>query len=291
MIDITCSVPCALNSTQLRAVFRDICRTINYTSPDREIALLTSRGLACEGWRRLPDWVHSGEISKANGEVTLNFRVESGIEPNAIKMLSDNLTRDLSSFFSHPVQPFRTQVFCVGWPKTGTTSLTEALGILGLFSWHFAPWVIGCKNLRSEVSQFQIDFTDIPEYTAISDVPICNLYQELDKAFPRSMFILTTRPIETWIASGIADVESSVKRDGCMHAIDRWAYDTDMVDREIFQQRYIQHQEQVLEYFSGRPDFLTIDISQGNPWQQLCKFLQLPVPDVDFPHLNRRIKE
>ncbi|MGH8614817.1 MAG: sulfotransferase [Gammaproteobacteria bacterium] len=103
------------------------------------------------------------------------------------------------------------------------------------------------------------------------------------------MFILTTRPLETWIASAIAEVENSMKSYACITNLERWAYGTDVLGEEVFQKRYLQHQEQVLGYFAGRQDFLAIDISEGNPWHKLCEFLQLPVPQVAFPHLNRRM--
>lgn len=276
---VSYSIPCALNSSQARVVFRDICRSINYSSPDREVARETPHGLICERWS---EWVHSGEVYEAHGEVKLEINVEPGVAPADIKALTGELTEELSSLFSRPVQPFRTRVFCIGWPKTGTTSLTEALRILGLFSWHCAPWVIGYKHVRSEISEFRIDFSSVADYTAVSDLPICALYRELDKAFPGSLFILATRPLETWIASATAYFEN-------LDALERWAFGTNVFDKEVFQKRYLQHQEQVLGYFSGRPDFLAMDISEGNPWQQLCEFLQLPVPQVAFPHLNRRM--
>jgi hypothetical protein len=73
-----------------------------------------------------------------------------------------------------------------------------------------------------------------------------------------------------------------------MDAVERWAFGTDVIDRDVFQKRYLQHQDQVFRFFSGRADLLTMDVSQANPWQRLCEFLQLPVPDRAFPHLNRR---
>ena len=287
---VSCSVPCALNSSQARVVFRDICRTINYSSPDLEIARETPHGLISEHWSYLPD-VRSFEIYEADEEVTLHLNLESSVAPDDIKALTNELTRDLASLISHPVQPFRTRVFCIGWSKTGTTSLTEALRILGLFSWHWAPWVIGYKHIRSQISEFRIDFSGVADYTALADLPICALYRELDQAFPGSLFILATRPLETWIASATADVENCIKCIGHMDAVERWAYGTDVIDKELFQKRYLQHQQQVLEYFAGRSDFLTMDISEGNPWPQLCEFLKLPVPNRAFPHLNRRIPD
>ena len=286
------SIPCALSSSQARVVFRDLCRTVNYYSaPGREIAQVTARGLIGEHWHYLPEWVHSFEIYEAGEEVKLHLDLHSGVASADIKTLTDELARDLSILVSHPVQPFRTRVFCIGWSKTGTTSLTQALRILGLFSWHWAPWVIGFKHICSQTSEFRIDFSGVVDYTAMADLPICALYRELDEVFPGSLFILATRPLERWIASATADIENCIKWIGHMDAVERWAYGTDVIDKEVFQKRYLQHQEQVLDYFSGRPDFLTMDISEGNPWPQLCEFLQLPVPDLAFPHLNRRRPE
>lgn len=291
-MSISCSIPSALNSAQVKVVFRDVCRYLNSMSPsrDREIAQLAAPcRLVCEGWNGSPEWMRSAELYKADGEVKLHLNVESGVAHDDIKVLTDKLTEYLSSLFIHPVQPYRTRVFCIGWSKTGMTSITEALRILGLFSWHAAPWVIGYKHVCSDTSQFRIDFASIAEYTAVSDLPICALYQELDEAFPGSLFIHTTRPLETWITSAIAAVEGSIKQYGCMYAWDRWAFGTDTIDIEVFQKRYLQHQEQVLDYFSGRSDFLAIDITRGDSWQKLCEFLQLPVPQVPFPHLNHRM--
>jgi len=284
----SCSIPCALNSSQARVVFRDICRTVNYYSPDRQAAREIAHGLVSEHWIYLPEWVHSFAICEADEELELHLNLAAGAAPDDIKVLTEQLTRDLSSLVSHPVRPFRTRVFGIGWSKTGTTSLTEALRILGLFSWHWAPWVIGYKHIRSQPSEFRIDLPAVAEYAAVADLPICALYRELDKAFPGSLFILTTRPLETWLASATADIENCMRWLGHIDAVDRWAYGTEVVDREAFQKRYLQHQERVLEYFSGRSDFLTLDVAEGNAWERLCAFLELPVPDVAFPHLNRR---
>ena len=286
-MQVTCSVPCALSSSQARVVFRDICRTINYSSPGRETARETPHGLMSGRWSYLPE-VRSFEVREADGEVKLRLNLESGVPPIDIEALTDELTGDLSSFFSHSVQPFRTRVFCIGWSKTGTTSLTEALRLLGLFSWHWAPWVIGYKHVRSQISDFRIDLSSVADYSAMADLPICALYRELDQAFPGSLFILTTRRLETWIASATADVENCIRWIGNMDAVERWAFGTDVIDKDVFQKRYLRHQDEILEYFSGRADLLTLDLSEADPWQRLCEFLHLPVPDLAFPHLNRR---
>jgi len=292
VIHVSRSIPLALGSSHLRVVFRDLCRTLNYySSPRGEIAQTTGGGLVCEHWHYLPDWVHSFQICDAGRELKLHLNLHSGVAPVEIEALTDELSRDLSAVVSHPVQPFRTRVFCIGWSKTGTTSLTQALRMLGLFSWHWAPWVIGFEHICSHPSEFRLDLSGVGDYTAMSDLPICTLYRELDQAFPGSLFILATRPLERWLSSTTADIEDCIRWIGQMDAVERWAYGTDVVDTAVFERRYLQHREQAADYFAGRPDLLTIDLSEANPWARLCEFLQLPVPALAFPHLNRRRSE
>lgn len=283
------SVPFKLTSAQYNIICRDICKNINYSSPDRELAIQTPRGLMCSKWKELPEWVRSGEVSQTDAEVVLRIDIESDVEISHAKILLDELQDGMKSFFSHSVQHFQKRVFCIGWSKTGTTSITEALRILGLFSWHFAPWVIGFKHWFSEPSLPQSNFSSIYEYGAVSDLPICALFRELDREFPGSLFILTTRSLDEWIPSAISDIAKGVALTGSVSTLDQWAYGTNDISREVLMNRYIQHNEQAREYFSGRKDFLAIDLSRGNPWKELCGFLQLPIPSVEFPHKNRRV--
>ena len=56
-----------------------------------------------------------------------------------------------------------------------------------------------------------------------------------------------------------------------------------MHDREHLIARFNQHIEDVREAIA--PDrLLVFEARQG--WGPLCKFLDLPVPEVDFPYIN-----
>jgi hypothetical protein len=54
---------------------------------------------------------------------------------------------------------------------------------------------------------------------------------------------------------------------------------------------YQRHLDKVSHYFASRPqDLLTINIEdEENPWQVLCKFLQVQIPETPFPHLRTPI--
>lgn len=284
------SIPNGLSRKQTNTVIRDICRSINYESLDKVVARITSTGFVCSGWASLPRWIDIAELRMADSELVLSLstKFDMDMDFDQVNKLANGLAAQLTDLFNYKTQFFPQKVFCIGWPKTGTTSITQALRTLGLFSWHFSPWVIGCSSFSSDVSKVSLNFDSIAEYDAMADLPICALFRELDMSFPGSKFIFTTRPVGSWINSAISDIENSIDRTGSMHAAVRWAYGIDSIDREVFINRYTLHQKLVSEYFSGRSDILVIELNEENPWQRLCDFLNLPIPDEPFPFLNRR---
>jgi hypothetical protein len=51
-------------------------------------------------------------------------------------------------------------------------------------------------------------------------------------------------------------------------------------------QRYEQHNANVRAYFDGREDLLEVCWEEQAGWEQICQFLDRPVPDDSFPHAN-----
>ncbi len=70
----------------------------------------------------------------------------------------------------------------------------------------------------------------------------------------------------------------------CLH---RNVYGSEHFQRDTFRKAYEDHRDNVINYFrhKGR-DLLVIDICGGEGWERLCEFLDVPVPDVPFPHEN-----
>lgn len=284
------SIPSKISDEQMHIVFRDICRSINYAAGTKDVAQTTLSGMECSSeWKTLPECVSSVGLQIVDGELQLQMQTDdselAGTQSNA---LADNLEDTLSSFFNYETQAFPTKVFCVGWSKTGTTSLAEAFRILGLFTWQCAPWTIGINYYSSDISDISIDFSALNDYTAAADLPICALYPELDKQFPGSKFILTTRPEDKWVDSAIHQLNELYDSHGEIGAIARWGYGADKIDRDILLQRYRQHNQQVLDYFKNRSDLLVLDMDEDNQWNKLCSFLNLPEPDCAYPYLNKR---
>lgn len=283
-------IPCFVTSTQARVLFRDICRRVNFYSPNKssDIVISTPDGIEGHGGGWLPEWIRSIEVSKNSEALRVRLVAEPGVAAEAVDALASEVVEELSQMFSHLVRQVPKRVFCIGWSKTGTSSIIEALRLLGFFSWHFAPWVIGISHFSGDLSQTRVDLREIEEYSAVADLPICALFRELDKNFPESLFLLTVRDTEKWVSSALAAAECNRDFCGSPDSIYRWAYGAPIIDRSVFQNRYLQHNREVREYFGKRPDFLEIDVTSGNPWPKLGAFLKMPVPDVSFPHTNRR---
>jgi len=162
------------------------------------------------------------------------------------------------------------KVFCIGYVKTGLTTLTKALKILGYRS---------VQYLRTSVEPKEgwIEYITNCNYDAFADAPIRrrNIYIEIDKTIPDSKFILTIRDTQSWRRSYLNYFRGSP-----------WDIKNPQELRQ-FIQRYEDHNKQVIEYFKDRPDKLLImNIIEGDGWEKLCDFLNKPIPKKSFPHRN-----
>lgn len=175
---------------------------------------------------------------------------------------------------------FEQKVFCIGFQKTGTTSLGEALGMLGYSV--TGPNFLTNQDLENQV--YNLAFTMAEKHDAFQDNPWPLLYKEMDQKFPGSKFILTTRPLDEWI-------DSVVRHFGTREtAMRRWIYGSGCPqgNEDRYTERYELHNREVLEYFRDRPeDLLVFNVTAGDSWDKLCPFLDRDIPDTDFPHSNK----
>jgi len=187
------------------------------------------------------------------------------------------------------VEPLPTRIFGVGMHKTATTSLHHAFGILGMKSahWKDAHWAKAIWNQMHGTARSVV----LEKNYALCDMPIPNLYRELDKAYPGSKFILTVRPELDWIESVRKhwDPEHNPQRrlwasDPFTRIIHRATYGQIGFDAEIFLQKYREHNAGVKLHFADRPDDLFV--MEQNEWSGLCRFLGMSVPQEPYPSRN-----
>lgn len=171
------------------------------------------------------------------------------------------------------------KVFCVGFQKTGTTSLQYALSLLG----YRVAGVFSVRDLQ-EFSQVRERALELAmRFDAAGDNPWAVLFRDLDARFPGSKFILTMRDPERWYESVCKHFGSSSTK------LRQWIYGaaSPIGNRAAYVNRLQRHAFEVRSYFAGREaDFMEFDVFSGDGWNRLCSFLVKPVPKRDFPELN-----
>ncbi len=196
------------------------------------------------------------------------------------------------------------KIFNIGLPKTGTTSLNQALTDLGFKSIH------NPKHFRKQAMEGRYCF-DNDDWQALTNFGE-HFYPQLDQAYPNSKFILTVRDEMEWLKSWERQIGTSTGDEVSTRWI--WTrplriwerklkrifeYDTRIThmhsridifgtykfnaDRCLYVYRL--HKKNILEYFRDRPhDLLIMDICGGDGWEKLCLFLGIQdIPKIPFP--------
>ncbi|MFZ5616426.1 MAG: sulfotransferase family protein [Pseudomonadota bacterium] len=178
----------------------------------------------------------------------------------------------------------RPKVFCIGFQKTGTTSLHAALTRLG----YRTVAVVGrdwtAERLAKDGAALCI--ATARDHDAAEDMPWPVFFRELDAAYPGSKFILTVRSEDRWFAS----IEKHFgDRANEMQA---FIYGGDAAapagNRARYLDVYAKHERDVRAHFADRPnDLLVMNLEAGDAWPMLCDFLGAPIPREPFPVRNR----
>ena len=179
-----------------------------------------------------------------------------------------------------------TKIIGIGLPKTGTSSLHDALEILGFRSVHFPHDRQTVAQVRA--GDYALDV--LKKADAISDVPVPAIFPQLDAAFPGSKFIQTDRDVDPWIESERrAPFNNDRPAPGSARDFYRAIlYGVTDFHEQKFRLVHERHGRLVGRYFTGTRarDLLRIDITRGDGWDKLCAFLHVPVPDMPFPRSN-----
>ena len=174
-------------------------------------------------------------------------------------------------------------VFNIGLNRAGTTSLTEALELLGYRALHYRLnedhrlYDVAVGNLRAGRRPFAgID----QKFNAFSDFTGHLFFRQLDVGYPGSKFILTVRDLEPWLNSREWKVQQNLADPGYIGAFRE-------VDRKAWAEDRERYLAEVTSYFADRPqDLLVMNIPAGDGWESLCTFLNRPIPTMPFHNVN-----
>lgn len=201
----------------------------------------------------------------------------------------------------HPAKPFK--IIGPGLGRTGTTSLSQALNILGFHNnevvgeWYLTKW-------RDGRLVFDPDRDIACRFDAYLDSPVPLVYKELVQLFPGSKIILTSRDVESWLPSmkylldtvffGLESQAAQNPQYGQMlkelEAYNLQTMGAARFDEDIYAAKFREHYREVQTFFANRPEpVLELDITQNGDggWSQLCDFLGVPEPDEPFPWRNK----
>ena len=93
-----------------------------------------------------------------------------------------------------------SKIFNISLHRSGTGSFHSFMESGGIDSLHYPK--AGWDSRHSKFSDIASDFIkDFSEYKAFCDIPVPSIYNELDKQFPDSKYILLIRDVDCWIKS------------------------------------------------------------------------------------------
>lgn len=196
------------------------------------------------------------------------------------------------------------KVIGAGFGRTGTTSMKEALELLGYDKCHHMREVMASVkqvDLFDRVSRnVEVDWDDVFDgFEAAVDWPAAARYAELMEKYPDAKVILTARDPEAWykstketiyaLGNGVPPLFSFL--------IPRVRKITAMVERivwkGVFDGRFEEKQyaidvynKNVAEVMKRVPEDRLLVHSAKEGWPPLCEFLGKPIPDQPYPHSN-----
>ncbi|PCJ10667.1 MAG: hypothetical protein COB16_01400 [Rhodobacteraceae bacterium] len=196
------------------------------------------------------------------------------------------------------------KIFCLGFPKTGTTSLEVALQHLG--------YKVCRGNGRNNHTNYLIALFVHREYDelrrmirhfdAFADLPWggTDFYLWLSETYPEARFIQTIREPQAWFRS-LSNAAHSLDENsetalesthaaghyGAVYLFNKvWQIHSMAGAKERLLEIYGQLNSDIESHFAGQDRFFSFALTQERRWDELCDFLDKKVPDRPFPLEN-----
>lgn len=181
--------------------------------------------------------------------------------------------------------------------RTGTASLKVALETLNMGPCYHMSEVLknpGFTEAWIDVAEGNMDWDKIfSGYSATVDNPGCNYWKELASYYPEAKVILTTRDAGKWFDSTNETIHSAgfarfMKNSPFGEMIQKTMWDrmeNRMQDKAYMVEFFNRHSAEVIDSIPAER-LLVYQVSDG--WEPLCKFLEVPVPAMEFPRINSR---
>ena len=185
------------------------------------------------------------------------------------------------------------KIFCIGFYKTGTTTLYDALRALGYHTVNgdtpgSYPGADDGATLIKQIDAGDYRLPTFEMFDAFSDNPYFRIWRQLYDLFPDAKYILTVRDEGRWIESC-----ESFYRHRRIRPMRVWMFGphanpaASPESRQAWLDAYRAHNAAVREFFASRPhQYFEFDPTREGGWDRLCAFLGAPVPSRPWPHAN-----
>jgi Sulfotransferase domain len=203
------------------------------------------------------------------------------------------------------------KVIGAGFGRTGTNSLKIALEQLGFDKCHHMREVMENPDqlvywqeaLDTGTTDWETLFTG---YQAAVDLPVAYFYKTQMALYPDAKIILTIRDPERWYDS----VKNTIYKFSRMlpfasvlrfiiptfrQVYPLLSFTQQMIWDGFFEERFEDKDFAIAKFNQWNESviatvpadrLLIFEVKQG--WESLCEFLNVPIPDTPFPHVNSR---
>lgn len=172
----------------------------------------------------------------------------------------------------------KVKVFGVGLSKSATTSMANAMTLLGYKTLHADRSLSAYVHHRGSPLNLS-GFYD--EFDSVWDLPTAVYYKELLQAYPDAKFILTVRDSKEWYESFKNYQENyQYYRWGCVFPerfkrLHEFVYGSRSIS-PMWIKSMEEHNAAAIDFFKNYPDqFMVLQFDDDNKWEKLCKFLDV----------------
>lgn len=203
------------------------------------------------------------------------------------------------------------KIIGAGLGRTGTESLKKALEYLGYTKCYHMFELMKDGNMLDQWQRLRngnLPDYDLlfKEYQSSVDFPSAIYYREFMRQYPEAKVILTIRNADKWYDSAqktifkgmpkpifyiLKIMSKFVKKAHLMLQV--YEYAQELVKKEFFNARFKERayckdifnkwNEEVIRTVP-KEKLLVFEVKDG--WEPLCKFLNVPIPDIPFPKSN-----
>jgi hypothetical protein len=188
---------------------------------------------------------------------------------------------------------YRGKIFGIGFYKTGTTTLYEALRLLGYRTVNgdkpgSYPGADDGATLIRQIDAGDFRLPTFERFDAFTDNPYFRIWRGIHSLYPDAKYILTVREEAAWIGSCVKFYRNRRVRPMRLWMFGEHANPArDEASRQAWLDAYRAHNAAVREYFAARAwQYMEFDPTGEGDWNRLCGFLDAPTPAVPWPHAN-----